>query len=221
MAPRDQIDAVEHLATGRTWTDSGDHDEDIINYPEREEKVYLMLFSVSGGRSSRRRSSSSMPPRSSWRSSSFSTTPGMPLPGNSILPNGVSLPVADSSPSSGEPSPGHHPAEGGEDGSSWTSYRRTWSRPSSARSSGSRPSERRSISLHLLPQSECFDISHLSGTSTVGSMVRFVNGRPEKRGTVVSGSGPWAGSMIPRPSPKLSAAGTAGSCSKGPRSPSC
>ena len=29
---------------------------------------------------------------------------------------------------------------------------------------------------------ECFDISHLSGTSTVGSMVRFVGGRPEKKG---------------------------------------
>ncbi|MDD1677992.1 MAG: excinuclease ABC subunit UvrC [Methanomicrobiales archaeon] len=27
---------------------------------------------------------------------------------------------------------------------------------------------------------ECFDISHLSGTSVVGSMVRFVNGLPEK-----------------------------------------
>jgi excinuclease ABC subunit C len=29
---------------------------------------------------------------------------------------------------------------------------------------------------------ECFDISHLSGTATVGSMVRFVNGRPDKSG---------------------------------------
>ena len=28
---------------------------------------------------------------------------------------------------------------------------------------------------------ECFDISHLSGTAMVGSMVRFVNGRPEKK----------------------------------------
>ncbi|MCP1715899.1 excinuclease ABC subunit C [Methanocalculus alkaliphilus] len=28
---------------------------------------------------------------------------------------------------------------------------------------------------------ECFDISHLAGTATVGSMVRFTNGRPDKR----------------------------------------
>lgn len=27
---------------------------------------------------------------------------------------------------------------------------------------------------------ECFDISHLSGTSTVGSMVQFINGKPDK-----------------------------------------
>ena len=27
---------------------------------------------------------------------------------------------------------------------------------------------------------ECFDISHLSGTSTVGSMVQFRNGKPDK-----------------------------------------
>ncbi|MBN2880851.1 excinuclease ABC subunit C [Candidatus Woesearchaeota archaeon] len=29
---------------------------------------------------------------------------------------------------------------------------------------------------------ECFDISHLSGTSTVGSMAQFVNGKPNKSG---------------------------------------
>jgi excinuclease ABC subunit C len=28
---------------------------------------------------------------------------------------------------------------------------------------------------------ECFDISHLSGSSAVGSMVRFTSGRPEKK----------------------------------------
>jgi Excinuclease ABC subunit C len=29
---------------------------------------------------------------------------------------------------------------------------------------------------------ECFDISHLSGTAAVGGMVRFVGGKPDKRG---------------------------------------
>ncbi|MFH1642355.1 MAG: excinuclease ABC subunit UvrC [Nanoarchaeota archaeon] len=37
------------------------------------------------------------------------------------------------------------------------------------------------LKLHDLPSViECFDISHLSGTSTVGSMVQFRNGKPDK-----------------------------------------
>jgi excinuclease ABC subunit C len=37
------------------------------------------------------------------------------------------------------------------------------------------------LQLHEFPQViECFDISHLSGTSTVGSMVQFRNGKPDK-----------------------------------------
>jgi excinuclease ABC subunit C len=40
---------------------------------------------------------------------------------------------------------------------------------------------RAELNLAQLPSViECFDISHLSGTSTVGSMVRFVDGKPDK-----------------------------------------
>jgi len=39
----------------------------------------------------------------------------------------------------------------------------------------------RHLNLHETPQViECFDISHLSGTSMVGSMVQFRNGKPDK-----------------------------------------
>jgi len=41
---------------------------------------------------------------------------------------------------------------------------------------------REALGLVRLPEViECFDISHLSGTSMVGSMVQFRNGRPEKK----------------------------------------
>jgi excinuclease ABC subunit C len=41
---------------------------------------------------------------------------------------------------------------------------------------------RRSLRLPEVPSViECFDISHLSGTSTVGSMVQFRNGKPSKK----------------------------------------
>jgi len=40
---------------------------------------------------------------------------------------------------------------------------------------------KRKLKLNELPNViECFDISHLSGTSTVGSMVQFRNGKPDK-----------------------------------------
>ena len=40
----------------------------------------------------------------------------------------------------------------------------------------------KALQLHQLPQTiECFDISHISGTSTVASMVQFVNGVANKK----------------------------------------
>ena len=39
------------------------------------------------------------------------------------------------------------------------------------------------LDLHRPPHTiECFDISHVSGTFVVASMVRFVGGKPDKRG---------------------------------------
>ena len=39
------------------------------------------------------------------------------------------------------------------------------------------------LNLPVLPKViECFDISHLSGTDSVGSMVRFLDGKPDKSG---------------------------------------
>ena len=47
------------------------------------------------------------------------------------------------------------------------------------------------LQLKLNPQEiprviECFDISHVSGTFVVASMVRFVGGKPDKKGIVDS-----------------------------------
>jgi excinuclease ABC subunit C len=182
MAIRDQIGAVEHLATRQKVERRRDHDEDIINYLETEEKVYLMLFSVERGTLSEK------------EEFIFDASPDFmeeflvqyysdhPPPKELILPNGVSLPVTQflalrrgnrvmvSVPVKGEKQQLLDLVRKNLEQTFFGEQLRL---------------EALGEALHLPgPPSaiECFDISHLSGTSTVGSMVRFVDGRPEKKG---------------------------------------
>jgi excinuclease ABC subunit C len=182
MALRDQIEAVTHLATRQKVERRRDHDEDIINYLETGEKVYLMLFSVERGTLSEK------------EEFIFDASPDFleeflvqyysdnPPPKELILPSPVSLPVIRflalrrgnrvlvTVPVKGEKA---HLLDLVRKNLEQTFFGEKLRL------------EALGEALHLPgPPSaiECFDISHLSGTSTVGSMVRFVNGRPEKKG---------------------------------------
>ncbi|HMA04540.1 MAG TPA: excinuclease ABC subunit UvrC, partial [Methanomicrobiales archaeon] len=182
MAIRDQIGAVEHLATRQKVERRRDHDEDIINYLETEEKVYLMLFSVERGTLAEKEEfifDASPDFMEEFLVQYYSDNPP---PKELILPNAVSLPVVNflalrrgnrvivSVPVKGEKMQLLDLVRKNLEQTFFGEKLRL---------------EALGEALHLpgpLSAIECFDISHLSGTSTVGSMVRFVDGRPEKKG---------------------------------------
>jgi excinuclease ABC subunit C len=182
MAIRDQIDAVEHLATRQKMERRRDHDEDIINYLETADKVYLMLFSVERGTLTEKEEfifGASPEFLEEFLVQYYSDNPP---PKELILPNPVSLPVIDflalrrgnrvlvTVPVKGEKRQLLDLVRKNLEQTFFGEKLRL---------------EALGDALHLAgPPSaiECFDISHLSGTSTVGSMVRFVDGRPEKKG---------------------------------------
>jgi excinuclease ABC subunit C len=182
MALRDQIEAVEHLATRQKVERRRDHDEDIINYLETEEKVYLMLFSVERGTLAEKEEFIFDASPEFMEEFLVQYYSGNVPPKELILPNGVSLPIADfltlqrgnrvqvTVPLKGEKKQLLDLVRKNLEQTFFGEKLRV---------------EALGDALHLpAPPSaiECFDISHLSGTSTVGSMVRFIDGRPEKKG---------------------------------------
>jgi excinuclease ABC subunit C len=182
MAVRDQISAVEHLATRQKVERRRDHDEDIINYLEAGEKVYLMLFSVERGTLSEK------------EEFIFDASPEFleeflvqyysdhAPPKELILPDQVGEPVTEflamqrgskvlvTVPERGEKK---HLLDLVRKNLEQTFFGEQLRLEALGKA----------LRLPKPPSAiECFDISHLSGTSTVGSMVRFVDGRPEKKG---------------------------------------
>ena len=182
MVVRDQIAAVEHLATRQKVERQRDHDEDIVNYLETGEKVYLMLFSVERGTLSEKEEFIFGASPEFFEEFLVQYYSDHPPPKELILPNPVSLAVIDflalqrgnrvlvTVPVRGEKKQLLDLVRKNLEQTFFGEKLRL---------------EALGEALHLpAPPSaiECFDISHLSGTSTVGSMVRFVDGRPEKKG---------------------------------------
>ena len=182
MVVRDQISAVTHLATRQKVERQRDHDEDIINYLETGEKVYLMLFSVERGTLSEKEEFIFDGSPEFFEEFLVQYYSDHSPPKELILPIPVSLPVIDylalqrgnrvlvTVPVKGEKKQLLDLVRKNLEQTFFGEKLRL---------------EALGEALHLpAPPSaiECFDISHLSGTSTVGSMVRFVDGRPEKKG---------------------------------------
>jgi len=181
MALRDQIQAVEHLSERQKVERPRGRDQDILSWVVSEGKVHLMVFSVHHGTLSEK------------EEFVFAAGPDFPEEflvqyyGEKIPPTEVIL-----------PEPVDEPLR------EFLSTRRGSTVQVTVPERGDKRKlldlvqrnlehtffgERLRLgalqeALHLptLPSViECFDISHLSGTATVGSMVRFTDGKPDKK----------------------------------------
>jgi excinuclease ABC subunit C len=178
---RDQIRAVEHLSSRQDISRRKEGDEDIINYRVSQGIVHLMLFNIYRGTLGNKAEFSF-----DWHPDFFEEFlvqyySDNPVPSEVILPEEVSGPVREFlSFAKGKQVTVTVPRIGAK--------KRLLDLVAKNIETVHYAGQVRvlelqeALGLDASPEViECFDISHLSGSSVVGSMVRFRNGKPEKK----------------------------------------
>ncbi|MDI9634064.1 MAG: excinuclease ABC subunit UvrC [Methanolinea sp.] len=178
---RDRIAALEHLSQRQDVSRRRDVDEDVVNYVVHEGTVYMMVFSLSKG-------------------TVVDKKEFIFEEGDEVLEEFLVQYYSETAP----PMEVILPHDPGEDMAEFLSLRRgsrvTVTVPKIGAKKRLLSLVRRNIEvahlgeelrlvqlqeklgLDVLPRViECFDVSHLSGTEVVGSMVRFHDGRPDKK----------------------------------------
>jgi len=181
MALRDQIQAVEHLSERQKVERPRGRDQDILSWVVSEGKVHLMVFSVHHGTLSEKEEFVFAPgpdfPEEFLVQYYGEKTP----PAEVILPEAVEEPLREFLSRRRGSTVQVTVPERGEKRKLLDLVQRNLEHIFF----GERlrlASLQEALHLPSLPSViECFDISHLSGTATVGSMVRFTDGKPDKK----------------------------------------
>ncbi len=178
---REQVRAVEHLSRHQDMARPKKTDEDIVNYRVNEQKVYLMLFSVYKGTLAEKMEWTFPEKEEFLEEFLVQHYSAAEPPTDLVLPEEVDDSVAEFlSRMKGKKVTVTVPKMGVR--------KRLLDLVQKNIELSFFGDRMRIIDLqeHLMLQEppeviECFDISHLSGTALVGSMVRFRGGKPEKR----------------------------------------
>jgi excinuclease ABC subunit C len=180
MQIRDEITAIQRLQEKQKMQREKQHNEDIINYQIKEDTIYLMLFNIYRGTLSQKNEFVFDYQKNFFEAFLTQYYADNPIPKEIIIPESISEPA-------------HQYLE--------------YKKGQKVRITIPKKGEKKQLldlvvtnietsffadinKVHLLKTRlhlqedplviECFDISHLSGTSTVGSMVQFRNGKPDK-----------------------------------------
>jgi excinuclease ABC subunit C len=178
---RDQIHALEHLSSRQDISRRKEGDEDIINYRAFQGTVHLMLFNVYRGTLGNKSEFSFDYHPEFFEEFLIQYYSDNPIPAEIILPEPVGEPVGEFlSLARGKQVTVTVPKIGAK--------RRLLDLVAKNIETVFYAGQVRvlelqeALGLDSPPEMiECFDISHLSGSSLVGSMVRFRNGKPEKK----------------------------------------
>jgi len=180
MEIRNQISAIQRLSEHQNMQRERKHDEDILNYVIKDDTVYLMLFNIAKGIVTTKHEFVFEYNPDFYEEFLVQYYSEKPVPPELIIPQEISPPLKN-----------------------YLQKKRTRKITITVPVRGSKKQlldlvkknieglffagtakmERlgKQLGFHDTPQViECFDISHLSGTSTVGSMVQFRNGKPDK-----------------------------------------
>ena len=177
---RDQITAVERLSERQKMERIRKYDEDIINYLISDNRVYLMLFNVHAGTLVNKTEFDFDHIEPFFEDFIVQHYGESMVPKEIILPRQIPLPLAMflkkrkgskviiTAPKQGEKKKLLDLVRRNIELSYFGDHEKV-------------EELGKHLKLKELPEViECFDISHLSGTSTVGSMVQFRNGRPDR-----------------------------------------
>ncbi len=177
---RDQINALDHLSEHQKMQREKKYNEDIINYQIKDDNVYLMLFNIYKGTLSNKNDFVFEYNDDFLEEFIVQYYSENPIPKELILPIKISESIKDFlenkksskvkiiNPQKGEKRQLLNLVEKNVDITFFADLDKVEALKSK-------------LKLQENPEViECFDISHLSGTSTVGSMVQFRNGKPDK-----------------------------------------
>ncbi|WP_048148202.1 excinuclease ABC subunit UvrC [Methanolacinia paynteri] len=181
MVVRDQITAVRHLSERQHIDQRKDTDEDIINYTVRDGIMYLMLFSVYKGTLGEKKEFVFDCDEGSFGEFIIQYYAENEPPRELILPEIPDEALEDYLSSIKGMKVRVTVPQKGEKKALLDLVKKNIE---SVFFGGEAKVERLRKALHLTESPdviECFDISHLSGTAMVGSMVQFRYGKPDKR----------------------------------------
>ena len=177
---RNQITAIEHLNERQNMLRQKKYNEDIINYEIKDEKVYLMLFNIYKGTLHNKEEFVFDFNWDFLEEFIIQYYSERPVPKELIVPKKMSESIKTylekkkksivkiSKPEKGEKKQLLRLVQKNIEISFFSDINKV-------------EVLKTKLNLNELPNViECFDISHLSGTSTVGSMVQFRNGKPDK-----------------------------------------
>ncbi len=188
MLLRDQLSSIQHLSERQNMQRQKTSNEDIMNYVVAGDKVYLMLFNIYKGTLINRSEFifNYHPEFFEEFILQYYSEPGHELPAELILPEQPDSSLSEYLSQKAA-------------GSKWQRRTITITVPKQGEKKELLELVRKNIELTYMGSEaklealktklrlpdlpkviECFDISHLGGTSTVGSMVQFRNGVPDK-----------------------------------------
>jgi len=177
---RNQISAVKHLNERQNMQREKKYNEDIINYTIKDDEVYLMLFNIYKGTLHNKNDFVFSYTNDFLEEFIVQYYSENSIPREIVIPEKISKSLEDFltdkkgnkvkivKPQKGEKKQLLDLEEKNIEITFFADTRKV-------------ETLKNKLGLQESPMVvECFDISHLSGTSTVGSMVQFVNGKPDK-----------------------------------------
>ena len=177
---RNQISAIQRLSEHQNMQRETKHDEDIINFVVKDDTVYLMLFNVAKGIVTTKNEYVFEYNPDFYEEFLVQYYSEKQVPPELIIPQEISPPLKNFlQKKSQRRITVTVPCRG----SKKQLLELVKKNIEGVFFAGAAKMEKlgKQLGLHDTPQViECFDISHLSGTSTVGSMVQFRNGKPDK-----------------------------------------
>ncbi|MFH0977988.1 MAG: excinuclease ABC subunit UvrC [Candidatus Woesearchaeota archaeon] len=177
---RDQLKAVESLKERQTVERQKEYNEDIINYIIRDNKVYLLLFNIYKGTLSNKDEFEFDFSEEFLEEFIVQYYSDHEIPRELILPTGVDESIEQYLHNVKRKKVNVTIPKIGEKKDLLELVKKNIEISFFADESKMEELQKK-LKLQDMPRViECFDISHLSGTSTVGSMVQFRNGKPDK-----------------------------------------
>ena len=178
---RNEIAAIGHLADRQHVERRREYDQDVIAYQVTDGKVYLTAFNVERGSLSNKQEFTFDAGEDFFEEFLVQYYSEREPPKELILEHETDPALAEFlSVKKGKQVDIIVPQRGEKRQLLTSRDKRTSRLHSSATRSKEPSSARHSIWLTPLAVIECFDISHLSGTAMVGSMVQFRDGKPDK-----------------------------------------